>query len=91
MKKKAKFFEKVEKIETAIVNYCDENGFSYQRNGEYSIFINLTNSMTSLKSDIKEYIANVVEMSKKKLKKLITLLTVNNRIYILFKANLSCY
>lgn len=91
MKKSSKFYEKVKSIEKAIIQYCDEKGFSYQCNGENSIFINLNEKIDTLKSEIKEYIQALINISKKKLKRIITILTIHNRIYVLFKADLKCY
>ena len=91
MKKTEKFFNRMEQIENVIIDYCNENSLTYQRNGEYSIFITMKETIENLINELKDYIISSVNISKKKLKKILTLLIVKDRMYILFKTNLSCY
>lgn len=91
MKKTEKFFNRMEQIENVIIDYCNENSLTYQRNGEYSIFITMKETIENFINELKDYIISSVNISKKKLKKILTLLIVKDRMYILFKTNLSCY
>ena len=91
MKKTEKFFNRMEQIENVIIDYCNENSLTYQRNGEYSIFITMKETIKNFINELKDYIISSVNISKKKLKKILTLLIVKDRMYILFKTNLSCY
>lgn len=81
----------MEQIENVIIDYCNENSLTYQRNGEYSIFITMKETIENFINELKDYIISSVNISKKKLKKILTLLIVKDRMYILFKTNLSCY
>ena len=81
----------MEQIENVIIDYCNENSLTYQRNGEYSIFITMKETIKNFINELKDYIISSVNISKKKLKKILTLLIVKDRMYILFKTNLSCY
>ena len=81
----------MEQIENVIIDYCNENSLTYQRHGEYSIFITMKETIENFINELKDYIISSVNISKKKLKKILTLLIVKDRMYILFKTNLSCY
>lgn len=80
----------MEKIEDAIQAFCKKKRLKCQRN-ENSIFINFKKLSETFIDDLKEFIINTTEITKKKLKKLMSLLIVRDRVYVLFKTNLYCY
>ncbi|MDY5646965.1 MAG: hypothetical protein SPF22_08185 [Candidatus Onthovivens sp.] len=83
--KKAKIDIKVNEFKCLIFEYCKKKLLEVREEG-FSLYISLGSlSFEEIKISLKEYLIKTMKMTEKKIKKFITFLSTNERIYILFK------
>ena len=69
----------------ALSDWCSTSGYSMGMNGNYTVYVCTDKNETDLKITIKEILMSVLDVSKKKLNSLISILETRGRVYILFK------
>ena len=69
----------------AISYWCNTSGYSMGMNGEYAVYVCTNQNENDLKITLKEILMTVLDVSKKKLNSLISILPTRGRVYILFK------
>ncbi len=83
--KKAKIDIKVNEFKCLIFEYCKKKLLEVF-SSSFSLYISLGSlSFEEIKISLKEYLIKTMKMTEKKIKKFITFLSTNERIYILFK------
>lgn len=89
--KKKEYDVLIDNILSSVIDWCANNNAKFFRTGKYSGFIPETSFNYEKIEDIKESIKNALNITKKKLNKVIEIVFVKNRIYVLFKAQVSMY
>ena len=85
--KKEKFDFKVTEIISKLYEWCKKENYSFNQYGKYSVFLNITDkNISGIKEKIHDYLTTKLKTTKKKIKKLFSILVMDNRLYILFKA-----
>ena len=85
--KKDKFDFKVTEIISKLYDWCKKENYSINQYGKYSVFLNIKDKdITNIKERISDYLITKLNTTKKKIKKLFSILVMDDRIYILFKA-----
>ena len=74
----------------AITDWCLHFGYSINKEGNFAVYITADNNDLHIKSTLREFLMDVLDVSKKRLDELISILKTRGRVYILFKKRMSC-
>jgi hypothetical protein len=80
-----KFKKTVSKTMDAIINWCLHFGYVATVEGDYALFISSDSKALDIKTTLKEFLMSTLDVSKKKLNSLISVLETRGRVYIMFK------
>ena len=88
---KSKYNDRVTKAIDTIMNWCNHFGYSVALEGSYTVFISYDSSDFDIKKQLIEILMATLELSKKKVDSLISILETRGRVYIRFKKRLFKY
>ena len=75
----------VSKAISTISNWCNQSGYQLVTDGPYVAYIKADSMEIDIKNVIKDLLMSVLDLSKKKVNSLISILITRGRVYILFK------
>lgn len=86
----AKKYERtVHKTIDAITDWCLHFGYRVNKEGSFAVYITADNNDLHIKSALREFLMSVLDVSKKQLDTLISILKTRGRVYILFKKRMA--
>lgn len=84
-----KLRKKVSKAMDAIIQWCLHFGYIATVEGD-ALFISSDSNALDIKNTLKDFLMATLDLSKKKLNSLISVLETKGRVYIMFKVRVSC-
>ena len=85
-----KFKKTVNRALDAIIDWCLHFGYIATREGDYAVFISSNSKALDIKNTLKDFLMKALDVSKKKLNSLISVLETRGRVYIMFKKRMCC-
>jgi len=82
---KKKFNQTVTRAVTSIQEWCNQYGYTIIPDGDYAIYMTISKNKSDVKNDLLNLLMYALDVSKKKLNSLISILTTGDRVYIFFK------
>lgn len=89
--KREKLEIRINKLINLIGDWCTRKKYEYCQSGSYSMYIKLSNfDHEEFRNELREFIHKEIGIGKKKLKKMLSILHMEKRTYILFKIDCPC-